>query len=198
MPPGALLILALTCAMSLIGLYVAPQLIVRSLFRPYWLVRRSEYITLITSGFVHGDLGHLLFNSITFYSFAFVLERRIGTTAFLALYFSGLLFGNLGTYFRHRTDPNYSCLGASGAILAVMFASIVYFPSQRLIILPIPLPIPAPLFALGYLAYTYYSARQSRDRVNHDAHFGGALTGLAFVAVTNPGAYRNLLATVAG
>jgi membrane associated rhomboid family serine protease len=184
--------------MSLIGLYVAPQLIVRSLFRPYWLVRRSEYITLITSGFVHGDLGHLLFNSITFYSFAFVLERRIGTTAFLALYFSGLLFGNLGTYFRHRTDPNYSCLGASGAILAVMFASIVYFPSQRLIILPIPLPIPAPLFALGYLAYTYYSARQSRDRVNHDAHFGGALTGLAFVAVTNPGAYRNLLATVAG
>jgi membrane associated rhomboid family serine protease len=198
MPPGALLILALTCAMSLIGLYVAPQLIVRSLFRPYWLVRRSEYITLITSGFVHGDLGHLLFNSITFYSFAFVLERRIGTTAFLVLYFSGLLFGNLGTYFRHRTDPNYSCLGASGAILAVMFASIVYFPSQRLIILPIPLPIPAPLFALGYLAYTYYSARQSRDRVNHDAHFGGALTGLAFVAVTNPGAYRNLLATVAG
>src|SRR5580700_3749777 len=192
MPPGALLILALTCAMSLIGLYVAPQLIVRSLFRPYWLVRRSEYITLITSGFVHGDLGHLLFNSITFYSFAFVLERRIGTTAFLVLYFSGLLFGNLGTYFRHRTDPNYSCLGASGAILAVMFASIVYFPSQRLIILPIPLPIPAPLFALGYLAYTYYSARQSRDRVNHDAHFGGAPTGLAFVAVTDPGAYRNL------
>jgi membrane associated rhomboid family serine protease len=198
MPPGALLILALTCAVSLIGLYVAPQLIVRSLFRPYWLVRRGEYIRLITSGFVHGDLGHLLFNVITFYSFAFLLERHIGTAQFLALYFSGLLVGNLGTYFRHRADPNYSCLGASGAILAVMFASIVYFPSQRLIILPIPLPIPAPLFALGYLAYTYYSARLARDRINHDAHFGGALAGLAFVAVTNPGAYRNLLVTVLG
>jgi membrane associated rhomboid family serine protease len=198
MPSGALLVLALTCAVSLIGLYGAPQLIVRSLFRPYWLVRRAEYMRLITSGFVHGDLGHLLFNAITFYSFAFSLERYIGTARFLVLYFSGLLFGNLGTYFKHRANPNYSCLGASGAILAVMFASIVYFPSQRLIILPIPVPIPAPLFALGYLAYTYYSARQSRDRINHDAHLGGALTGLAFVAVTDPGAYRNLLAAVLG
>ena len=184
MPPGALVLLALTCLASLTGLYVAPQVIARSLFRPYWLVRRAEYIR------------HLLFNAITFYSFAFFLERYIGTMRFLALYFSGLLLGNVGTYVKHRTDPNYSCLGASGAILAVMFASIVYFPTQRLIIIPIPVPIPAPLFALGYLAFTYYSARQSRDKINHDAHLGGALTGLAFVAVTDPGAYRNLLTAV--
>jgi membrane associated rhomboid family serine protease len=197
-PPGALALLALTCLASLTGLYLAPQVIARSLFRPYWLVRRAEYVRLITSGFVHADLGHLLFNAITFYSFAFFLERYIGTMKFLALYFSGLLLGNLGTYVKHRTDPNYSCLGASGAILAVMFASIVYFPSQRLIIIPIPVPIPAPLFAFGYLAFTYYSARQSRDKINHDAHLGGALTGLAFVAVTDPSAYRNLLTAVLG
>jgi membrane associated rhomboid family serine protease len=198
MPPSALVILIVTCLVSLIGLFVAPQVIVRAVFRPYWLVRRAQYARLITSGFVHADVGHLLFNAITFYSFAFSLERHIGTMMFLTLYFSGLLFGNLGTYARHRTDPNYSCLGASGAILAVMFASIVYFPSQRLIIIPIPVPIPAPLFALGYLAFTYYSARQSRDKVNHDAHFGGALTGLAFVGITDPGAYGNFLATVLG
>jgi membrane associated rhomboid family serine protease len=198
MPPGALVLLALTCLVSLTGLYVAPQVIARALFRPYWLVRRAEYIRLITSGFVHADIGHLLFNAITFYSFAFLLERSIGTMKFLALYFAGLLLGNVGTYVKHRTDPNYSSLGASGAILAVMFASIVYFPSQRLIIIPIPLPIPAPLFALGYLAFTYYSARQSRDKINHDAHLGGALTGLAFVAVTDPSAYRNLLTAALG
>jgi membrane associated rhomboid family serine protease len=196
MLPGALVILTLTCLVSLTGLFVAPQLIVRSLFRPYWLVRRAEYTRLITSGFVHADVGHLLFNAITFYSFAFLLERHMGTPQFLTLYFSGLLLGNVGTYFKHRNDPNYACLGASGAILAVMFASIIYFPSQRLIIIPIPLPIPAPLFALGYLAFTYYSARQSRDKINHDAHLGGALTGLAFVAVTDPGAYRSLFATL--
>jgi membrane associated rhomboid family serine protease len=198
MAPGALLVLALTCLVSLAGLFVAPQLIARALFRPYWLVRRAEYTRLVTSGFVHADVGHLLFNAITFYSFAFLLERRIGTASLLALYFCGLLFGNLGTYFKHRTDPNYASLGASGAILAVLFASIVYFPSQHLFIIPIPVPIPAPLFALGYLAFTYYSARQSRGKINHDAHLGGALTGLAFVAVTDPGAYHQLLNTAFG
>jgi membrane associated rhomboid family serine protease len=198
MERGALVILALTCVVSLIGLYAAPQLIGRALFRPYWLVRRAEYVRLITSGFVHADIGHLLFNAITFYSFAFLLERYLGTPKFVMLYFAGLLFGNLGTYVRHRTDPNYCCLGASGAILAVLFASIVYFPSQRLLIIPIPVPIPAPLFALCYLAYSYYSSRQSRGRINHDAHIGGALTGLAFVAVTDPGAYRILLTATLG
>jgi membrane associated rhomboid family serine protease len=193
---GALAILGLICMVSLVGLFVAPQIISRCLFRPYWLVKRAEYSTLVSSGFVHADVGHLVFNAITFYSFAFSLERYIGTLMFLLLYFAGLLLGNVGTYFKHRSDPNYSCLGASGAILAVMFASIVYFPSQRLFIIPIPVPIPAPLFALGYLAYSYYSARQSRGRINHDAHLGGALTGLAFVALTDPDAYRNLLAVL--
>jgi membrane associated rhomboid family serine protease len=196
MESGATVILVLICLVSLLGLFVAPQIVNRCLFRPYWLVRRGEYSTLISSGFVHADVGHLIFNAFTFYSFAFFLERAIGTTRFVLLYFAGLLLGNLGTYVKHRNNPNYSTLGASGAILAVLFASIVYFPSQRLFIIPIPVPIPAPLFALGYLAYSYYSARQSRGKINHDAHLGGALTGLGFVAVTDPGAYRNLMATV--
>jgi len=193
MERGALVILALTCVVSLTGLFVAPQLIRGALFRPYWLVRRAEYARLVTSGFVHADVGHLLFNAITFYSFAFVLERYIGTIKFLGLYFAGLLLSNVGTYIKHHSDPKYCSLGASGAILAVLFASIVYFPGQRLFIIPIPLPIPAPLFALGYLAYSYYSARRSRDHINHDAHLGGALTGLVFVGVTDPDAYRTLL-----
>lgn len=194
MPQGSLVILAVTCIASLAGLYGAPQLIRRSLFRPYWLVRQSEYLTLVTSGFMHADIGHLLFNMITFYSFGPLLERRIGTTTFLALYFTGLLTGNIGTYIYHRSDPKYACLGASGAILAVLFASIVYFPQQRLFILPIPIPIPAPLFAIGYLAFTYYSARQQRGNINHSAHLSGALAGLAFVAFMDPGAYANVMA----
>jgi len=196
MPQGSLVILAVTCVASLVGLFGSPQLIRRALFRPYWLVRQSEYSTLVTSGFVHADVGHLLFNAITFYSFGPLLERRIGTTTFLELYFTGLLTGDIGTYIRHRADPNYSCLGASGAILAVLFASVVYFPQQRLFIIPIPVPIPAPLFAIGYLAYTSYAARQQQGNVNHAAHLGGALAGLIFVALLDPGAYGNLLSAL--
>jgi membrane associated rhomboid family serine protease len=63
-------------------------------------------------------------------------------------------------------------------------------------ILPIPIPIPAPLFAVGYLAYTWWSAKQNRGRINHDAHLGGALTGLAFVALFDPGAYAQAIALI--
>jgi membrane associated rhomboid family serine protease len=104
----------------------------------------------------------------------------------------GLLLSSLGTYIKHRNNPDYATLGASGAISAAVFAYIVYFPSQKMIIFPLPIPIPAPLFAVGYLAYSYYAARQARGRINHDAHFGGALTGLLFVALVDPGAYANL------
>jgi membrane associated rhomboid family serine protease len=189
-------IFALTLVVSLVGLLFAKGLIVRCLFRPYWLVRNAEYSTLITNGLVHADLSHLIFNLITYYFFSFALERRIGSGRFLALYLSGLLLSDLGTYFKHRNDPNYGSLGASGAILAVLFASIVYFPHSSMFIMPIPIPIPAPLFALGYLAYSYYSSKQNTGRINHDAHFSGALTGLAFVAVTDPTAYRTLLQMV--
>ncbi len=114
----------------------------------------------------------------------------------MALYFIGLVLSDLGTWVKHRNDADYASLGASGAILAVLFASIVYFPDQSLFIIPIPVPIPAPLFAVLYLAYSWWSSRQNRGRINHDAHIGGALTGLAFVAVTDPGAYRRLLEIV--
>jgi membrane associated rhomboid family serine protease len=95
----------------------------------------------------------------------------------------------VGTYFKHRNNPEYATLGASGAISAVLFASIVYNPTMNLQFILLPIPIPAPLFAVGYLAYTWWSARQNRGRINHDAHLGGALAGLAFVAVVDPQAW---------
>jgi len=191
-------ILILIIAVSLVGL-LSPRFQAWALLRPYQVVREPRSrITLITSGFIHADLGHLLFNLITFYSFGFPLERVIGSTRFVILYLFGLLVSNMGTTLKHREDPNYASLGASGAILAVLFASILYFPRQRLFILPLPVPIPAAWFALGYLALTYYWSKRSRGRINHDAHLGGALAGLLFVAVTAPQAYANFIDALSG
>jgi membrane associated rhomboid family serine protease len=191
--PGALVIFVATIATSLIGLYAAPQIIDRSLFRPYWFLRRAQYSTIYMSGFVHADIGHLLFNMFTFYFFAFDLEGHVGTVRFLALYFLGLVVSDGWTYVKHRDNPEYASLGASGAIAAVLFAYIVYFPTSTLMILPIPVPIPAPLFAVGYVAYEYWAGRQQRGRINHDAHLCGALFGILFVAVTEPSAFGRLL-----
>ncbi len=191
--PAAAVLLAAIALASLIGLYAAPSLIERNVFRPYWLVPRREYLSLVSSGFIHADLTHLLFNAFTFWAFAFNLERDIGSARFLALYFIGLLASDAGTWFKHRGDAEYRTLGASGAILAVLFASILYFPSASIFILPIPFPIPAPLFAVAYLAYSYFAAQRGRGRVNHDAHLAGALAGIAFVAITDPQAFSESL-----
>lgn len=193
---AAPIIMVLTVGISLLGLYQLPQLIEKSLFRPYFFLRQRQYATIVSSGFVHADIGHLLFNMFTFYFFAFSLERFLGSMPFLALYFVGLLVSHGCTYAKQRNNARYASLGASGAISAVLFAYIVYFPMTTLMIMPIPIPIPAVLFAVGYVGYSYWASTQSRGRINHDAHLCGALAGLAFVAVTDPGAFADLLSAV--
>jgi membrane associated rhomboid family serine protease len=183
------LLLALMAIASLAGLYGNPGLIERSLFRPYWLLPRRQYLTLLSSGFMHANVPHLLFNALTLWSFGSSLENAMGTPQFLALYFVSLFVSDWGTWIKHHDDPNYASLGASGAILGVLFASIVYFPTRSLYLMFLPVPIPGPLFAIAYLAYTWYASRQQRGRINHDAHFSGALAGMAFVALFDPYAW---------
>jgi membrane associated rhomboid family serine protease len=185
---AALIILVLTLIVSVIGLS-SPAFLARCVLIPFRVSHGSGYAGLITSGFVHADMAHMLFNLITYFSFAFRLESAMGSMMFAVLYFSAMLVGGLGTVYKHRDNPQYASLGASGAVLGVLFASLVYFPRQSISFLLLPIPIPAPLFAVGYLAYSWYSSRTPRGNVNHDAHIFGALTGLLFVLVTDPTAF---------
>jgi membrane associated rhomboid family serine protease len=191
--PAALLILAVNIGIGIAGLWRDPRVIEACLFRPYEFARGYRRITLVTSGFAHADVPHLLFNMITFFFFGVPMERFLGTPRFVVLYVLGLALSPLISLVKHRDNPAYATLGASGAISAVLFAFIMYFPDRSLVLFPIPVPIPAWLFAVGYLAYSIWSARTHTGRINHDAHLAGALTGIVFVAVTDPRAVGSLL-----
>lgn len=195
--PASLVILAVNIGLSLAA-FANRQLVERLVFRPYEFARGRNRHTIVTSAFVHADLPHLVFNMVTFYFFgARLLEHRIGTPLFVVLYVLGLLLSELRSCWKHRNNPQYASLGASGAISAVLFAAIVYYPTMNLYLF-FALPIPATVFAVSYLVYSWWSARQNRGLINHDAHFGGAVVGLVFVAFTDPAAWGRALRMLFG
>jgi membrane associated rhomboid family serine protease len=185
--PAATVLLAAILVVGALGLTRWPALVDRHLLRPHGLARRGDWHTLATSGFIHADLPHLAFNAFTFWAFGFGLERALGTPLFVLLYALGLLGSSATTAWLHRRAPGYASLGASGAISAVLFASIVVFPTSAIFILPLPFPIPAPLFAVAYLVFSVLASRARTGRINHDAHIAGALAGVVFMAVVEPG-----------
>ena len=186
--PASLAILGVILIVSALALWVAPGIKERNLLRPYWLLRKRQYDTIITSGFIHGDFVHLLFNSLALFSFGPGLEQRIGTAKFVALYFIGLVLSSLGTVYKQRNNPDYAALGASGAILAVVFAYVVYYPMNTIFLYFIPMP--AVVFAFVFAAYSVWASKSRHDNIAHDAHLDGALVGLIFVGLTDFPAWK--------
>lgn len=184
--PIAIAILLSTVGISLYGLYKDPSLIEKWMFRPYYVARERKYLSFITSGFVHADLSHLLFNMFTFFFFALQLESFVGSIKFLLIYLVSLIVSDLPTYFKQRNNPDYAALGASGAISGLLFSSILYFPDSSIMIFPIPVPIPAPIFGLLYLAWCHFAERRANDNINHNAHLWGAIAGVLVTLVMSP------------
>ncbi|MCY7351395.1 MAG: rhomboid family intramembrane serine protease [Cytophagaceae bacterium] len=166
----------------------------RWMLNPYTISRRNEYWRFITSGFIHADWGHLIFNMISLYFFGDIVERTLAALAgpdmakimYLALYLLGIIISDLPTFFQHRNDPGYNSLGASGGVSSVVFAGIVFYPLAPIYIFFIPIGIPGFIFGFLYLAYSYYEARRGAGYVNHSAHLWGAMFGVLFVVLLVP------------
>ncbi|MHA4893690.1 rhomboid family intramembrane serine protease [Pedobacter sp. PWIIR3] len=163
------------------------NLMAKFILSPYNVARRNRIYTLITSGFIHADWMHLIFNMLTFFSFGFALESMIGSVNFAILYFVSLVASDLPTVFRHKNDTWYHSLGASGAISAVLFSYILFQPFSKMYIMPIPFGIWSIVFGPLYLFYCVYAAKQQRDNINHDAHFFGALSGIILTIILKQG-----------
>lgn len=157
------------------------------MLHPYSVYRKNNVYTLITSGLIHGSWMHLIFNMFTFYAFAFSLEATIGSLRFGLVYFIGLVLSDIPSVIKHKNDFHYHSLGASGAISAVLFSYILFYPLSTLMIFPLPIPIWAALFGILYLVYSYYMSTSSRDNINHDAHLFGAITGIIVTILVVPG-----------
>lgn len=195
--PVASLIFIFTLVTSIYALN-DPTLYGKFMLHPYSVYRKKNVYTLITSGLIHGSWMHLIFNMFTFYAFAFTLEATIGSVRFGILYFIGLVLSDIPSVIKHKNDFHYHSLGASGAISAVLFSYILFYPLNTLMIFPLPIPIWAALFGVLYLVYSYYMSKSSRDNINHDAHLFGAITGIIVTIILVPGIVTHFIAAITG
>ena len=182
-----LILIAATVLVSWLAFNNA-RLLERLILWPPAIDRQKQYDRLVTHGFIHADWQHLLFNMITLYFFGSQVERwfvpYIGQVGFALFYLSAILVAILPTYLRHRHDPRYRSLGASGAVAAVLFSFILVEPWAMLLVFFVP--VPAIVFAVLYTGYSIYMDRARKDNVNHSAHLWGAAYGIVFLIAIAP------------
>jgi membrane associated rhomboid family serine protease len=191
---ATLIIIALTSLVSILS-FTGALPYERMMFNAYATWHRKQWYRLFSYGLVHGGWAHLLFNMITLYCFGRILEQYFGiffgettgTILYIVLYVSALAVSSIADLVKYKDDIGYNAVGASGAVSAVLFASILFEPEMGIYIFPIPLPIPAVIFAPLYLLYCWWAARKQMDNIGHSAHFWGALYGFLFPLVLKPG-----------
>lgn len=155
-----------------------------------------EYDRLIHSGFLHVGWWHLIFNMIALMSFCSSVEIALGPWKLLLLYFISLLGGNLLSLYIHRNHGDYRAVGASGAISGVIFASIVLFPGSEIGFILLPVFIPAWLFGLLFILVSIFGIKSQADNIGHEAHLGGAITGVLVAIAMDSSILKTNLITI--
>lgn len=186
--PVSLLLMATIGVVSFLG-FSNKELISKTIFSPYRIHATNEWYRFLTSGFIHADWMHLIFNMYAFALFSGTVERVFcqlmgtvwGSIAFLALFLLGVTFSHISTYFKEKNHNWYQSLGASGGVSSVLFAFIFLFPLEQMYGMP--------MFIVGmiYLLFSNYLVRKgSTDNVNHEAHYYGGVWGVLYVIGVYP------------
>ncbi len=162
------------------------------IFHPVTIKRHHHWHRFLSSGFIHADFWHLAINMFVLWSFGNAIEayfypQFLGDHAiikYLILYFGGIIVASIPSYIKHKDNPNYAALGASGGVSAVVFAIILFAPWENLYLYGV-IAIPQILAGVAYLFYSWYQDKRARDNIGHMAHFTGAIWGLAFTCLMN-------------
>ncbi len=189
------MVLAIIIITALISIYAFSnaELFAKFKFNPYGIKYFHEGWRFFTYALVHAGWAHLFINMFVLYSFGgYVLSAFLaifgpkGYVYFLLLYIGGILFSVLVDFGKHKEEVSYSAVGASGAVSAVVFSSILIHPTGSLFLFPIPFPIPSIVFGILYLIYSAYMARRGMSNIGHSAHLWGALFGIVFTIAIKP------------
>ncbi|HPK10728.1 MAG TPA: rhomboid family intramembrane serine protease [Saprospiraceae bacterium] len=179
-----------------------PNMLSKLMHYPYDEYRNNTYYRWLTSGFVHANMTHLLVNMLVLYFFGGYVETYFddkfgmpGKFFFLLFYCVIIVLANIPTYLKNRNNQYFSSVGASGAISGLLYFFILHEPLSKLYFYFV-LPIPAWLFGILYLIYSSYMSKQNADRIDHDAHFMGAVTGLVLGIMIDPSSVGDFISQI--
>ncbi len=168
-------------------------------FSPVLVSKNKQYYRLLSYALLHGSWGHLFINMLVLWPFGSSVELYFdiifdikSKLYFILLYTLACIVSNFIALRKHRNNYNYSAVGASGGVAAIVFASILFEPLRNIYFFAI-LPIPGILFGFMYLAYSFHMDKKNKDNIAHDAHFLGAIFGFVFPIVLNPNLWYSFI-----
>lgn len=198
--------MSVTLAIILLNLLITwqafrdPAFFHRWSHRPWAVANHRQYDRWLSSGFVHADWLHFAINMFVLWQFGEAVENTFiglsglytGRVRYATLYLLVLVASSVPSYLRHRHDPYYASVGASGAVSGILFAYVLFYPLNLLYLYGI-IPIYGIVAAVAYVLYSSWASRRGGGRINHDAHLYGALAGLLLTLLFYPRALRLFL-----
>ncbi len=187
-----ILIIIITCLISYKG-FTDRSFFEALKHHPVSEANNGEWYRMVSSGFLHADWFHLGINMYVLYEFGTLVETLYldqygdiaGRAIYLLLYVAMIILADIPSFIKHKNNRYYGAIGASGAVSGILFIFILFLPWAKLR-LYFAIPIPAIIFGVLYLGYSSYASKKANDNIGHDAHFYGALAGMALTAILIP------------